>query len=34
MDPRHEENLTNESFTRVIMQLNAADFTITTDEAE
>lgn len=34
VDPRHEENLSPDAFTRVMMQLNAADFTITTDECE
>jgi hypothetical protein len=34
VDARHEENLTSDSFTIVIMSLNAADFMITTDEAE
>jgi hypothetical protein len=34
VDSRHEENLSREGFTKVIMQFNAADFTITTDEAE
>lgn len=34
VDPRHEENLNSDQFTQVIMQLNAADFSITTDECE
>lgn len=34
VDPRHEENLSDSNFTKVIMQLNSADFTITQEECE
>lgn len=34
VDARHEENLSPDAFIKVMMQLNAADFTITTDECE
>lgn len=34
IDPKHEENMTVEVFTKAIMGLNTSDFVISADEAE